>query len=262
VSTGFSLCRLHLNFRSAEPIFFGKAANMLRGALGYALLKPQIFEPKALASGPSGLLDQPRPFVFRTAHLDGSTTDNFEFHIHLFQKSDVPHFIQAFHQLSHDGLGPNRIPIFLTQTDQADLNLTLAPSSTPINRVRVRFLTPTELKSGSQLAARPEFGILLSRIRDRISNLSALYGTAPLDLDYVSFGQRAQQVRMTSCELQEVRTSRTSSRTGQTHSLGGFVGEAEYEGELAEFVPFLNAAQYTGVGRQTSWGKGEILLTL
>ena len=36
------------------------------------------------------------------------------------------------------------------------------------------------------------------------------------------------------------------------------VGVAEYEGELGEFVPFLEAAQWTGVGRQTVWGKGAI----
>ncbi len=51
---------------------------------------------------------------------------------------------------------------------------------------------------------------------------------------------------------------RRSSRTGQTHSIGGFIGEAEYEGDLREFVPFLRAAKWTGVGRQTVWGKGEI----
>jgi CRISPR/Cas system endoribonuclease Cas6 (RAMP superfamily) len=42
------------------------------------------------------------------------------------------------------------------------------------------------------------------------------------------------------------------------HSLGGFTGEAEYEGELAEFLPWLRAARWVGVGRQTVWGKGEV----
>jgi hypothetical protein len=36
------------------------------------------------------------------------------------------------------------------------------------------------------------------------------------------------------------------------------VGEADYEGELGEFLPILRAAEYTGVGRQTVWGKGSI----
>ena len=36
------------------------------------------------------------------------------------------------------------------------------------------------------------------------------------------------------------------------------MGGAAYEGELDEFMPFLRAAKWTGVGRQTVWGKGEI----
>ncbi len=51
---------------------------------------------------------------------------------------------------------------------------------------------------------------------------------------------------------------RRSGRTGKTHPIGGFIGSADYEGELAEFLPFLEAARWTGVGRQTVWGKGEI----
>ena len=66
---------------------------------------------------------------------------------------------------------------------------------------------------------------------------------------------------MTRCNIQHVETSRRSSRTGQIHSLGGFVGEAEYEGDLTEFVPYLRAAQWTGVGRQTAWGKGALVVT-
>ena len=49
-----------------------------------------------------------------------------------------------------------------------------------------------------------------------------------------------------------------SRATGQRHALGGFTGFAEYAGELAEFVPYLEIGRWTGVGRQTVWGKGEI----
>ena len=51
---------------------------------------------------------------------------------------------------------------------------------------------------------------------------------------------------------------RRSTRTGQVHPLGGFAGWAEYEGELAEFLPWLRAAYWTGVGRHTVWGYGAI----
>jgi hypothetical protein len=65
---------------------------------------------------------------------------------------------------------------------------------------------------------------------------------------------------MTRCETQRVDIRRHSSRTGQTHGIGGFTGFAEYEGNLAEFLPWLEAAGATGVGRQAVWGKGEIRL--
>jgi hypothetical protein len=74
-------------------------------------------------------------------------------------------------------------------------------------------------------------------------------------------GERADRVRMTRCDVKQVAVARTSAQTGQSHSLGGFVGSAEYEGELAEFAPYLKAAQWTGVGRQTVWGKGECAIT-
>jgi hypothetical protein len=59
-------------------------------------------------------------------------------------------------------------------------------------------------------------------------------------------------------ELRQVTVARRSGRTGQRHGIGGFVGFAEYEGDLAEFVPYLEAAHWTGVGRHCTWGNGEI----
>ena len=245
-----------------------------------------MFEPSAIAESPSGLADWPRPFVFRATHLDGCTfppATRFHFDLNFFDThtSAIAYLVLAFAQLARDGLGPGRRKIELISVEQLDeqsrpsaliydnasatvrqniapLQLDLGPCGGSVNRVRVQFLTPTELKSGQQLAAEPEFGVLAARIRDRISTLRQIYGPGPLDIDFRGFGERASLVRMTRCEIRQVDVRRQSSRTGQVHPIGGFVGEAEYEGDLAEFVPYLNAAIWTGVGRQTVWGKGEI----
>ena len=245
-----------------------------------------MFEPSAVASGPSGLADWPRPFVFRATHLDGRTLapgTRFYFDLNLFDTAtpSIAYLVLAFTQLAREGLGPGRRKVELLNVEQLDeqgqpsaliydsasstvrqniapLQLDLVHSETCVNKVRVRFLTPTELKSGQQLATMPEFGVLAARIRDRISTLRQLYGPGPLEIDFRGFGERASLVRMTRCELRHVDVSRQSSRTGQVHPIGGFVGEAEYEGDLTEFVPYLQAARWTGVGRQTVWGKGEI----
>jgi len=245
-----------------------------------------MFEPTSVAAGPSGLADWPRPFVFRATHLDGRTVrtgESFHFDLNLFDihSPAVAYLVLAFAQLAREGLGPRRSRVELSRVSQLDahgdaaaaifdgssllmqqnappLEVNLAPPAEPVTRLRVRFLTPTELKSGQQLAGRPEFSILAARIRDRVSTLRELYGDGPLEIDFRAFGERAALVRMTRCDIQQVEIVRRSSRTGQVHPIGGFQGQAEYEGDLTEFVPYLTAAKWTGVGRQTVWGKGEI----
>jgi hypothetical protein len=246
----------------------------------------RLFEPAAVGPGPSGLSDWPRPFVFRAMHLDGGTFaagERFHFDLNLFDTESpaIAYLVLTFAQLAREGLGPHRGKVELTSVTQLSgegkvsatiyengsmmvhqnippLELNLAEREEPVGRLRVRFITPTELKSGHQIASTPAFGILAARVRDRISTLRELYGGGALGIDYRAFGERAAAVRMTRCEIRGVDVVRRSSRTGQVHPIGGFVGEAEYEGELAEFVPYLKAAKWTGVGRQTVWGKGEI----
>jgi len=265
----------------------GMPANALRGGFGLALRQvacthdcpgarhcerravcdyARIFEPPALAAGPSGLADRPRPFVFRAQALAGAVFragESFSFDLNLFdmRAPAIGSLGEAFARLAREGLGLGRGHAELTAVSPLiPLELSLDPLAEKVERARVAFLTPTELKNGREMAARPEFGVLAARIRDRLSTLRSLYGEGPLAIDFAGFGERAACVRMTRCEVATVEVRRRSSRTGQSHSLGGFVGEAEYEGDLREFIPYLRAARWTGVGRQTVWGKGEVTL--
>jgi hypothetical protein len=259
----------------------------LRRSCPYA----RVFEPKAArGEGPSGLADWPRPFVFRAAHLDGRRIgpgEEFHFIVHLFDVRDpaVAYFVLAFAELAREGIGPGRGRAELISVEQLDGEGTTAGrihesetrqlrplsaavavdlNDTPrrLTHARIRFVTPTELKSEHQLAERPEFGILFRRLRDRISTLRRLYGAGPLQVDFGAMGERSDAVRMTRCELQWTEVDRVSSRTGERHPLGGCVGEVEYEGELAEFAPYLKLGQWVGAGRQTVWGKGELAVAL
>ena len=263
-----SLCRVRFHLQALDPIQFPvlKAANVLRGALG-CNLPDAVFSPRVGRPGPSGLIDQPRSFVFRAAHLDGRSIgagQRFHFDLHLFdRRPDVyRQFVDAFQRIAPKGIGSRRGRAELLQVTPEPLEFTLPVAPAPVHGIVVRFVTPTELKDGGDIAEKPEFAILFARVRDRISSLRAFYGPGPLDIDFKAMGERASHIGMTRCEIRQVDAQRRSSRTGQRHSLGGFVGEAGYEGDLAEFVPFLDVAQFTGVGRQTVWGKGEIELTL
>jgi hypothetical protein len=255
----FDLIPLRLHFVAKASIHFpqGSAANLLRGILGAWLMKTapdsyaRRFAPE-YAGGPSGLRQAPRPFVFRAANLAGvsiAAGTAFEFGVNLFETRDeaVDLFARAF----EDRFGPTNIET------REPLHLPVTYKGPPADRLRIRFLTPTAIK-GAVNGSGAEFGPLLSRIRDRTSTLRALYGSGPLELDFSALGERAARVKMTRCELQHIEVDRTSRATGYTHPLGGFIGVAEYQGELSEFLPYLEIARWTGVGRQTVWGNGEI----
>jgi CRISPR-associated endoribonuclease Cas6 len=305
----FEFFPLRFEFVAAESLFFppGKAANVLRGALGVIFRRiacvPQcrearmcelreschyarFFEPSATGAGPSGLADWPRPFVFSARHLDGRTVsagESFHFDVHVFslEREVLAYLVLTFAALVRDGLGPRRGKAELrrvvrTGADDlperaiyensaqivgdsvAPVSLDLAPLASAPDRIRVEFLSPTELKHEHRIASRPEFPILFGRIRDRLSTLRKLYGPGPLEVDFQGSGKRSAEVRMTRCDLRRQDSERRSSRTGERHSIGGFVGVADYEGDLGEFLPYLEAGRWVGVGRQVVWGKGEI----
>jgi len=241
----FAFQRLRIHFHTEDPIEFApyRAGNVLRGALRFEMPAPR-------KQGPSGFADASRPFVFRAAHLAGEISGDFHFDVHVFHDRAVAKIEDTFRQLTSLA----GVPVVFRHSETSPVTVDLSPPAKPVRRLLVRFLTPTELKPSNH----PEFGVLMGRARDRISALSTLYGAGQLEMDFKGFGERAQSVAMKRYALKRIKVSRTSTRTGQTHSIGGFTGQAEYVGELSEFVPILLAAQFTGVGRHTAWGNGEI----
>jgi CRISPR-associated endoribonuclease Cas6 len=255
------LVALRLRFAARDSLHFppGESANVLRGRLGKALMEAsaadyaRLFAPRR-EHGPSGLHDPPRPFVLRVAHLEGAHVPaggSFEIGVNLFDTR-----VAATDSMSAAVRAAVRGDLIEARVARP-LRLSLGPYARPVQGIRVRFVTPTELKN-APLTSGPEFGALFARIRDRVSALRSLYGAGPLPIDFRSMGRRAGTVRMTRSNLRSVEAQRLSRNTGLRHPLGGFIGVAEYKGELAEFVPYLEAARWTGVGRQTVWGKGEI----
>jgi hypothetical protein len=257
VTFDLEACRFHFLARDAIHFHPGLAGNVLRGALGSILRQitcaedySRIFEPASAGAGPSGLADWPRPFVIRAASLDGQTLkpgDPFSFGLNLFdiRNPALEHFTRAFAQWAR-----------LVSVEHSRVVVDLNPRSAPVSRIRVEFQTPTELKAAHGNAS--DFQVLLARARDRLSTLRGLYGTGPLEIDFRALAESARSVKTVRRELQQVAVGRRSSRTGQRHGIGGFIGVAEYEGDLAEFLPYLEAAQWTGVGRHCTWGNGQI----
>jgi len=255
----FDLFALRFHFDAPGRVRFpaGSTANLFRGQFGKVLyrqhpaLYERMFAPLREGAGPSGLHDPPRPFVLRVRHLDGEAFQQFHFGLNVFETRQprIGAVREAVAAMARESL---RAPLVRMEGEEM-LRLPLEATQV-VQRVRVHFRSPTEIKNASQ----PEFGQIFSRIRDRISTLRALYSSGPLEIDFKEMGDRANKIVLTRCEIQHVESERVSRSTGQRHPLGGFTGVAEYEGELSEFLPYLEIAAYTGVGRQTVWGKGEI----
>jgi len=270
---------------ACTPSCTGVSSCEIRHQCAYA----KVFEPQASLSSPSGYSDIPRPFVLRAAHLGSRRLgpgEEFTFGLHLFNTRDslLPYFVLTFIRIVEEGIGPGRsraqllsveqLPIddssprlllengtFRVHQPDPPLTFGLTPHTTNLRKLRVCFLTPTELKSNRESASRPEFPILFARLRDRISNLRAFYGEGPLPIDFRAIAERAANIRLTHCDIRHEHVLRRSSRSAEIHPIGGFVGEAGYEGDLDEFFPYLLAGRYTGVGKHTVWGNGELEVT-
>jgi hypothetical protein len=286
----FRLRAYHFNFRAMESVYFppGKAGNVVRGALGTTL---RFDDTMALASRrpiggtetlrrvdvsgtaglPSGFADPPRPFVFRAAHLDGKRFEpgeTFSLDVNIFDlRRPLPDiFVRAFSEWERTGLGPRRgrVELLGPMAEEGGTDVSVELTSGPeVSRCSVLFRTPTELKgnpSGNSrnLSKDVPFGVLFARVRDRIGTLRSLYGEGPLPIDFQSLSNRAGLVRTINCDLQYRDVWRRSSRTGAVHGIGGVTGSVSYEGDLTEFLPYLRAAWWSGVGRHTVWGNGVI----
>lgn len=249
-----SVTACRARFRAAGSVRFPpEASNALRGVLGYSL-DPSLFSPKR-ETGPSGLKNPPRPFVLHASHLNGWTIaprEEFEIDLSLFYVDAAP-FQAALEQLSSWSHGPALLEGFEVRT----IDLDLSPRAPAPRGIRVRFETPTEIK-GCSSDRPPEFKLLMARLRDRIGSLRALYGPGPLPIDFPRFLDPAAAVQLTGGSVRAHSHSRHSSRTGQTHPLAGFTGFADYAGDFSAYLPFLEAAAYSCVGRQTVWGHGRL----
>jgi CRISPR-associated endoribonuclease Cas6 len=210
----------------------------------------------------------------------------------------LPYFVLSFRELASEGLGLNRARCTLERVEQTDVSsngvrsrgceakliysvedqvfratesvkaeewvmarlvkLSNPDGSAPTQRIKIRFLTPTFLRASGEIVRRPEFHHVFKRVRDRINALCTFFGNGPLDVDFRGLGERAEKVRTVSARIDWVERFRTSSKTRQRHELSGFAGEATYEGQLDQFLPWLALGELVHVGKHTAWGNGRI----
>lgn len=228
--------------------------------------------------------DIPRPFVIKppleetNLYPPGS---RLVFDLVVVGKTQdfLPYFIVTFEELGRLGIGVRRgrFRMLTLESLKADgswheifhcMDRMVTPPSSPllpinlmhpgddqVNALTIRFLTPVLLKQAGRWV-KPDFGTLVKRLRDRVNALSYFYCGKPLEMDFRGVGEMAEKVLMLRGSLSWVEEKRHSKHRDLQHVLKGFMGEVEFEGDIAPFMPLLRLGEVLHVGKATAFGQG------
>ncbi len=241
----FAVARTSFAFAASAQV------DAFRGALGAALHArgPEVyarwFDPR-WTDGPSGYRDAPRPFVLRRTE---SGLDLISFRKDE-SGSEMPAAVDAAIRTVTGGHSVRGCTVARLQlpTEGAEKDGVL----------RLNFVTPIELKSAGVVLERPEFFALMERLTERVWALGRMYQEWPEEFSFGDLLHAARYVKTLNWQWTRTDFKRRSARSGKVHAVGGFIGWAEYAGSLGRFLPLLEIGRWTGVGRQTVWGNGEI----
>lgn len=268
---------------------------LVRGACPYAY----VFEtsPAPDSSALRHFKDVPRPFAFEPP-MDMGTQyepgESLEFGLVLIGRGleYLPFFIAAFKELGRTGIGPRRAGFDLVKVEQcrpwsAD-RLTLYDAtrglvSPPLSRhgwyvgpvevtamaerldparLEVEFVTFTRLKTEDRVQPTPAFEALARAALRRVSSLAYFHHGVNLELDYPALVSRSRDIRLVSDRTRWVSWNRYSNRQDAAMNLGGLVGRAVYEGDLTPFRELLIVASLVHIGKNATFGLGQIKLLL
>jgi CRISPR-associated endoribonuclease Cas6 len=129
------------------------------------------------------------------------------------------------------------------------------------NKVTLRFLTPTRIKYEGKLTIDIDFEVVMRNLLRRLSWLAEVHCGEKWELDWKGLIQRAKEIKTVHSDLRRHDWERYSQRQGTRMKMGGFLGEIAFEGDLAEFMPFLKLGEYLHVGKGTVYGLGKYEIT-
>lgn len=258
-------------------------------------LEPQCAYPAVFRARPpdtadrlSNYADIPQPFILATPDTPAAgfeAGDRFILRLVLVGSAaqHIPLFLMSLKNLADEGMGPARAAFEIVEVRSHHPRLPdevvyqranarvrpvqrffrakdlMVDGDESRNALRLRFVTPAEIKDSGQVVNRPDFGPWFRRLRDRTNALAVFFGSGAFDIDFKGLGDLANDVRLTEHRTDFGSRQRSSSRTGQTHPLAGFSGEATYEGEtLAAFMPFVRLAEWVSVGKHATFGQGRV----
>jgi hypothetical protein len=263
----------------------GPAQECVDCRLRQACVYTRIFETFIEGDPPpflKGIDTAPRPYIFepRTEAQGFAPGDPLEFDLLLLgQAVDLQAYaLLTVERMAAAGLGRDRFPFELAEvhalepsgawrTVFADGRVispgALAPclpsDEIPAGRAVLHFLTPTRLQIRHRPAGDVAFRPLAFAMLRRALELAWFHVPgAPVDWNLRPLLDQADTVHVTASHLTWKDWDRYSNRQKQKMTLGGFVGTLEIEGDLTPFAPLLRTAEIVHVGKNTTFGLGQV----
>jgi hypothetical protein len=141
----------------------------------------------------------------------------------------------------------------------------IARAAARIDRhLRVGFLTPTQLTHAGHTLVQPTFSVLIARILERCQAMQTHYTTVPEDSEvwrerYLDLTAQAEVIAE-EVHTRWVNVTSGSRRSNSRTSIGGFVGEALFTGDMTLFAYWLLWGEALHVGKNAVKGNGWFII--
>lgn len=131
----------------------------------------------------------------------------------------------------------------------------------PGDSVRLRFLTPTQIKDGGHMLTRPLFAPIIARVLERCQSIAYHYSAIEVQPEiwqplYLHLKEEAQSIQVKQDNTRNIHVMSGSRRTNQVHDIGGIVGDVLFSGDLTPFHKWLVWGASLQVGKNTIKGAG------
>ncbi|MFC4769545.1 CRISPR system precrRNA processing endoribonuclease RAMP protein Cas6 [Effusibacillus consociatus] len=231
----------------------------------------------------------PRPYILRE-HVDGKTRykpgETLSFHLLLMGEAIkyFPYFVYTFDRLTESGIGIGRTPVKLLNVEGLEIHsnlsyvlfdgttrrlsnksvtftgetLTEKIKMVDSGQVTIHFETPFRTKWQGRFTNKADFHIVFRSLMRRLSSLLYFHHGVSLNIDFTDLVKKAEAVEIITQDTKWVDLDRYSSRQDSKMSLGGYIGQATYKGDLEPFVPFLLAGELVHASKQAVFGLGQI----
>jgi hypothetical protein len=124
------------------------------------------------------------------------------------------------------------------------------------------FVSPTHLVSNGRPVRQFTFDAFMERLLHRLDVLASCYcGCSMSDEERTRLRELGRQVQVIRDDLSWQNSTRYSTRHRAAVPLDGLIGTCDIAGPLDALLPYLLAGQAVGIGKNTSSGSGDVLVS-